>query len=329
MARPLRVQYPDALYHITCRGIERRKIFETDKDREKILEYLALSREIYGAKVYGFVLMSNHFHLLVMTPKANLSEFMRHFNISYTAYFNKRYSRSGNLYQGRYKSLLVEEELYLNKLLHYIHLNPVWTKSKIKEEIKDKLEYIKNYRWSTLSGYLNKKKRYDFVSYDYVMEMYGGANKKGIQLFLNEMTYSLLGKEVFDIKKETIGQAFLTSKEFAKAVIKKTDEVDEREITQKKRIAREIFPEEIVGETCRAIGVAFENIRNARGVYSWILMDMLYRFGKMSQVEIGRLLNKDYSTVSVSRKRLRKKMEKDKRITTLYKKIDNILISQE
>ncbi len=273
--------------------------------------------------------MSNHFHLLVMTPKSNLSEFMRHFNISYTAYFNRRHRRCGSLYQGRYKSLLVEEDLYLNKLIHYIHLNPVMIKNKRNQNSKDKLQYIKSYRWSTLPGYLNKKKRCNFVSYDYVLKMYGGTNKKGIQIFLKEMTYSLLGKEVFDIKKETIGQAFLTSKEFAKVVIKKIDKVNEREVTQTKLIAREVLPDKIIDETCRAIGITFENIKKLRGVYLWILMDMLYRFGRISQVDIGKLLNRDYSTVSVSRKRLRKKIENDKTIATLYRKIVTMLESQE
>lgn len=125
MARPLRIQYPDAVYHITCRGIEQRNIFQSDEDRGKFLGLLGLSKEIYSVVVYGFVLMNNHFHFVVRTPLANLADFMRHFNISYTSYFNRKYKRVGNLYQGRYKSILVEEDAYLQRLLHYIHLNPI------------------------------------------------------------------------------------------------------------------------------------------------------------------------------------------------------------
>jgi REP element-mobilizing transposase RayT len=87
MARPLRIQYPGAVYHVTCRGIERRKIFLDDKDREKFLRLLSLSLNIYSAKLHAYVLMDNHFHLLVETPLGNLGEFMRHFNITYTGYF--------------------------------------------------------------------------------------------------------------------------------------------------------------------------------------------------------------------------------------------------
>ena len=148
MTRPLRVQYPDALYHVTCRGIERREIFSATKDREKFLEILSLSIEIYGVDLYSFILMRNHFHFVVRTPKANLSEFMRHFNISYTGYYNRRYTRAGNLYQGRYKSLLIEDEDYLNKVIHYIHLNPY--SSFVVRKLKD----LENYIWSSLPYYL-------------------------------------------------------------------------------------------------------------------------------------------------------------------------------
>ena len=84
MARPLRIAYPNAYYHVTCRGNDRRAIFKDDGDRRLFLEKLKTSLEIYRVKLHAYVLMSNHFHLLVQTPKANLAEFMRHFNISYT-----------------------------------------------------------------------------------------------------------------------------------------------------------------------------------------------------------------------------------------------------
>jgi putative transposase len=128
MARPLRIQYPGAVYHVTCRGIERRKIFLDDKDRGKFLRLLSLSLNIYSAKLHAYVLMDNHFHLLVETPLGNLGEFMRHFNITYTSYLNRRRRRVGPLYQGRYRSVLVEKEAYLSVLSRYIHLNPIRVK---------------------------------------------------------------------------------------------------------------------------------------------------------------------------------------------------------
>ena len=100
MARPLRILFPDAFYHQTYRGNERKPIFRDDTDRSVFIGKLRASRDIHQVEIHAYVLMPNHFHLIVKTLKANLSEFMRHFNISYTAAFNRRHKRVEHLYQG-------------------------------------------------------------------------------------------------------------------------------------------------------------------------------------------------------------------------------------
>jgi len=124
MTRPLRIEYPGALYHVTCRGNEKRAIFKDDQDREKFLEIFQRSIEIYNIEVFSYVLMRNHFHFLLKTQLGNLSQFMRHFNITYTNHFNRRYKRSGHLYQGRYKSILIDSDEYFIMVSRCIHLNP-------------------------------------------------------------------------------------------------------------------------------------------------------------------------------------------------------------
>ena len=123
MARPLRIQYRDAYYHVTCRGNDRRSIYRDDSDRELFLEKLKGSLEIYGVALHAYVLMGNHFHLLVQTPKANLSEFMRHFNIAYTGAYNRRHKRVGHLYQGRYHNVVVNGEDQFLMLCRYVESN--------------------------------------------------------------------------------------------------------------------------------------------------------------------------------------------------------------
>jgi putative transposase len=125
MARPLRIQYPGAYYHVTCRGNERREIFVDATDQQIYLERLSTSLETYNVVLLAYVCMTNHFHVLVSTPEGNLAEFMRHFNISYTSAFNNRHNRVGHLYQGRYKSFLIDADSYLLEVSRYIHLNPV------------------------------------------------------------------------------------------------------------------------------------------------------------------------------------------------------------
>lgn len=125
MARPLRIQYPGAFYHIMCRGNKGSSVFIDDDDRHRFLFLLAESLEIYEVTLYVYVLMHNHFHLILQTQRPNLGEFMRRFNICYTGWFNYHHGTYGHLYQGRYKSLLVDADSYLLALSRYVHLNPL------------------------------------------------------------------------------------------------------------------------------------------------------------------------------------------------------------
>lgn len=126
MVRPLRINVENELYHVTIRGNHRQKLFLDDEDREKYLETLKKYKKKYEFKVYCFVLMLNHVHLLVEpSEKANLSKMMQVINTSYAMYFNKKYRQVGHVQQGRFHSILVERESYLLELTRYIHLNPV------------------------------------------------------------------------------------------------------------------------------------------------------------------------------------------------------------
>ncbi len=125
MARPLRIEYPGALYHITSRGNARADIFDDNPDREKFLSILGVVVRKYRWICHGYCLMDNHYHLLVETPESNLCRGMRQINGLYTQGFNRRHGRVGHLFQGRYKSILVEKDSYLLQLSRYIVLNPV------------------------------------------------------------------------------------------------------------------------------------------------------------------------------------------------------------
>jgi putative transposase len=146
MARPLRISHPNAFYHVSCRGNDRGAIFRDDHDRTRFLERLRSALEIFSVRGHAYVLMSNHFHLIVETPKANLSEFMRQFNISYTGYYNRRHRRIGHLYQGRFKAIVVDADSYLLELSRYVHLNPVRIKLKAQRPKPERMREISQYR---------------------------------------------------------------------------------------------------------------------------------------------------------------------------------------
>jgi len=129
-------------YHIVNRGVERRKIYMDDQDHRKFLEILQESAEIYIFEVYAYVLMSNHYHLLLRTSAPNLSLIMRQINSRYSMYFNRKYKRVGPLWQGRFKSWYVYDESYLKSLVKYIELNPIKANS---------VKKIGEFRWAMSS----------------------------------------------------------------------------------------------------------------------------------------------------------------------------------
>jgi REP element-mobilizing transposase RayT len=110
MARALRIERPGGRYHVTARGNERKAIYRSDTDRAHFLELLGEATEAFGIRVHAYVLMDNHYHLLVETPEANLSQAMQWLNVSYSVWFNRRHDRAGHLFQGRFKSVVVEDD---------------------------------------------------------------------------------------------------------------------------------------------------------------------------------------------------------------------------
>ena len=178
MARALRIQIAGGFYHVTCRGNERKAIYRDDTDRQVFLDKLQASLTIYQVELHAYVLMDNYFHLMVRTLRGNLSEFMRHFNISYTSAFNRRHRRVGHLYQGRYKAIVVDQDSYLVELSRYVHLNPVRIRPHLKRPVHEQMDFLERYRWSSLGGYWDAKKRQSLVTYDNVLEQMGRSRRK-------------------------------------------------------------------------------------------------------------------------------------------------------
>ncbi len=153
MARPLRIQYPGAVYHVMARGNGGQNIFQDDKDRRCFLETLGEACEKTGWKIHAYVLMRNHYHLVVETPEGNLVSGMKWVQGAYTQRYNSRHKRFGHLFQGRYKAVVVDsqQEHYFQVVSTYIHLNPARAGL-----IRIGQERLKRYRWSSYPWYLNR-----------------------------------------------------------------------------------------------------------------------------------------------------------------------------
>lgn len=155
MARPLRVAFPDALYHLCSRGVGRRAIFEEDADCQAFLDLLGDTAARFGVAVHAFVLMGNHFHLLAQTRRPNLSRWMQTFLGAYTAAFQHRHRRvgHGHLFQGRFKSHLVEEQGYFLSVSRYLHLNPARGRLLGRGDVAERRARLRAYPWSSYAGY--------------------------------------------------------------------------------------------------------------------------------------------------------------------------------
>ncbi|WP_240744921.1 transposase [Desulforhopalus sp. IMCC35007] len=154
MSRPLRLEYPGAWYHVMNRGRWGEKIFFTATDRETFLKVLQEASELWNMRISAYCLMPNHYHLFVQTPDGNLSRCMRHVNGVYTQRFNREHKKEGQLFRGRYKAVLVDEESYLLEVLRYIHRNPL--KAGIVKSLDD-------FPWSSHKGYLSKAKKWSWL----------------------------------------------------------------------------------------------------------------------------------------------------------------------
>jgi putative transposase len=186
MPRPVRIEFPGALYHVTSRGNARKDIFHSDADRERFLDQLAHCVDACGAILYAYVLMDNHYHLLVQTPKANLSAFCQRLNTSYSLYARYRQRAPGHILQGRYKAKLIESAAYVRQVATYIHLNPARTRSARESTPAQRERLLLGYRWSSLGGYLGADGEQAFVNYDALRDFAAarGAARQAYRRFI-------------------------------------------------------------------------------------------------------------------------------------------------
>lgn len=316
MSRPLRIQYPGAVFHITHRGNERGVIFKDDADRKRFLAILAQSLSIYNVILHSYVLMSNHFHLLTETPLGNLSEFMRHFNITYTSCFNRRHSRVGNLYQGRFKSFVIDEDAYLSAVSRYIHLNPVRIGSMRTKDHSQQFSHLLDYQWSSLPGYLSTQKRQAFVTYGPVLEEYGGDVPSGRAEYRLRIGIDLT--EGLPLREKIVGQSILGDAMFVERLREKfLSGSQDRERPAIGTIRKHRKKDDLLQIVAAKLEEPLETLLHRPGLSRQVVMEIMYRYGGMKNPEIGALMGVDYSTVSQGRKRLRDRAATDVKLQKL------------
>jgi REP element-mobilizing transposase RayT len=202
VARPLRIEFPGAVYHITSRGNARQKIFLDEKDYASFLEVLCLAVERFNWQLHAYCLMSNHYHILIETPEGNLSRGMRQINGVYTQQFNRRHTRVGHVFQGRYKAIIVDKDAYLLELCRYVVLNP------IRAHIVEKPE---EWKWSSYRSTVGNRKGNSCLTTDWILLQFGNERKEAIKRYKG---FVRAGVKEDSLLKKVTGQMFLGEDNF-------------------------------------------------------------------------------------------------------------------
>jgi REP element-mobilizing transposase RayT len=174
MARPLRLEYPDAVYHLTARGNAREAIFLDEEDREAFLTVLGSVVARFRWLVHAYCLMTNHYHLLIETPEPNLSRGMRQLNGVYTQDFNRRHHRTGHILAGRFKAVLVERETHLLELARYVALNPVRAKA---------VAHARQWTWSSYRATAGETRAPAFLTTDWLLSQFASERGEAERLY--------------------------------------------------------------------------------------------------------------------------------------------------
>lgn len=317
MARPLRIEYEGALYHITARGNEKRKIYFTPTDNEKFLQYLTEAKKKYGILVHCYVLMTNHYHLIIETPEANLSKAMHYINGSYTSYINIKRKRSGHLFQGRYKAILVAKDNYLMELSRYIHLNPVRAGMTQKAE-----EYI----YSSYKAYISRK-RESFLSSDLILGLMLPQKREGKRAY-RSFVEAGIGRELDDPQKKVYGGIILGGTRFIKETLQiiKTEYLQNEEVTLR-RALRSVYD---IEEVIEAVSIYFkiekkDLMANKYSEQKKIAIYLMKERTGANNKQIGELFGKKCQAIAKAYERIRKEMQGDRKLRKEIKGVESKL----
>jgi putative transposase len=319
VGRPLRIEYPGALYHITSRGNEKKEIFLDSRDREHFLEILEDYHERHGILIHSYVLMDNHYHLILETPKGNLLKVMHGINGGYTGYFNRRHGRVGHLFQGRYKGILVDKDSYLLQLSRYVHLNPL--RAKI-------VDNPKLYEWSSYPAYVGKKKEKRWMEYSWVLSKFGSdksAARRNYRKYVEEGIEGKIETPMNDLYAQVIlgGDRF---REKVKDMLKRQKLSDE--IVEKERFTDKKAPEKIIKEVAQTFDITEGEVltRGKKEEGRKVAVYLIQRYSGLSNKEIGKIFGRiHYSSISKISMRLKEQMAKDKDLYRRVKRIESIV----
>ena len=341
MARPLRLDIEGGWYHVMNRGLEKRRIFPGERANRYFLELVSKLPARFGLKIHAYVLMGNHYHLQVETPRANLSQAMQWLNVSYSVWFNRLNKRVGPLFQGRFKAVLHDRDESALAINRYIHLNPVRVmrlggregrgetdQSPNREQIEQRVAAL-NYSWSSYNIYVGKAKNPGWLSTDSIYAFFGDPARQNLggnyRRELEEM--AAVGDWQADWKDKVSASVLLGSEPFVRKMIKllKGNRHEQSGLRQSERLRLD-WP-----SICGAVGKVWRgnwvelSAKRGNGALpaAWYLAR---NFAGMRLAELGDFAGGvAYPAVSAAIKRFEKRLRVDRRLEKKVKAVQKIL----
>lgn len=336
MARPLRVEYPCAFYHVLNRGNRRQTVFESKEDTDLFFEKLGEFSSAYHIKIICFCLMHNHFHLYLQTEDANLSKFMQALLTSFTISKNRRDRSSGHLFQGRYKAFLVEDDIYGSELSRYIHLNPVRTVMAADLDLKQKRALLRTNKLSSYASIIGLKNPPEWLSESLILDNWGKTLQEQQKNYSKYVEEGLL-REIDNPMKFAIAQTIIGSESFAdkirRGLTKISDNINiRRELSSKAKLLSSVDLITVINAVedfykVEKDYILRKNSRNNEARQVLLYLACKYCRGKYSLSELGEQLGPlTVGALTRSRYNLAQKIQSDQKLKMKINKIDDYIV---
>ena len=312
MVRPLRLSFENAFYHITARGNRREKIFYSDQDKKVFLEKLKETLIKYSIICYAYCLMDNHYHLFIKTPQPNLSQGIHYLNASYANWFRSKYKTNGPLFQGRYKSLLVDEDNYALILSAYIHLNPL--RASVVKQLED-------YSWSSYLDYLNlRKSNISNLKPSFVLQLLSANLFESMGKYRE---YIIQHQDMKNPLQQSYRNIALGSEPFIERIKDKIEDLGRRREIPSTRSISKYDVDTIITKMTQVMNIERRMIfyKKRGNLNRSLAIYLIKHFTELSLAEIGQLFKMDYSAVSQVAKRFEQESKVNHKIEKIKQKM--------
>ncbi|MFH2138980.1 MAG: transposase [Candidatus Omnitrophota bacterium] len=318
MARPIRILFKGAYYHVINRGHRKAEIYLEEADYQKFIKIIKEACEIYKVKIVAYCLMTNHYHILVHTPEANLPDFMKQVNGVYTQIFNKKYKYEGALFKGRYKSVVVQEGSYLLRLIRYIHLNPI--KAGIVKNAKD-------YKYCSHRDYLEAKEQEWLQFKAEVKSQIKGEEFKQAYIDFMKKDDEEINKYLED-KNDQVFRSIIGDQKYIDKIKEEylKSEIYYEEIPESRYIRAEAVIKKIKEEIQKVFKIEekilYKSNRGQENIARMIAIRLARECSLLPHRQIGKIFGDiSYKSSAIYCDRVKKKCLSDKKLAKVYDKL--------